>query len=135
MKTIAALFAGFVFGLGLTISQMINPAKVIGFLNVTGTWDPSLLLVMGSALFVTTIGYKLIFRRKQPFFDQEFHVPVSQIIDRKLLGGATLFGIGWGLAGFCPGPAITALAFGAPETIWFVAAMLVGMFTKKLAFD
>ncbi len=136
MRMVAALFAGLIFGLGLIVSQMINPAKVIGFLNVAGDgWDPSLLLVMGSAMIITTIGYKLVFKKDQPVFDQDFHVPTSQVIDRRLLSGAAIFGIGWGLGGLCPGPAIAALALGAPQILWFVAAMLVGMAAKKLALN
>lgn len=130
-KTISALIAGLIFGLGLTISQMVNPAKVIGFLDLFGNWDPSLGLVMGAALLVTAIGYRLAWRREQPLFEARFQVPGNREIDRRLALGAILFGVGWGLAGLCPGPAIAALTIGGAKAAAFLAAMIAG----ALAFD
>jgi len=127
----ASLLAGLVFGLGLTISGMVDPAKVMNFLDVAGTWDPSLAFVMGSAVVVTFIGYRLAFAGGRPLFDSRFFVPTTNDIDVKLVGGAALFGIGWGLGGFCPGPAISSLAVGATGTYVFVAAMLAGLWAGR----
>ncbi len=135
MKVAFAFVSGLIFSLGLVISQMINPAKVIGFLDVSGEWDPSLLLVMGSALVVTMAGYKLVFGRQQPMLDEGFHLPVNRVVDHRLLVGAALFGVGWGLAGFCPGPALSSLVLGDMQTVSFIAAMMVGMITKKVTFN
>ncbi|HMB48010.1 MAG TPA: DUF6691 family protein, partial [Afifellaceae bacterium] len=107
--TITALLSGFIFGLGLVISGMSNPAKVLNFLDVTGSWDPSLAFVMAGAVFVTSIGYRLILRQKAPKFADAFAVPTRSDIDTPLIAGAAIFGIGWGLGGFCPGPAWTAI--------------------------
>jgi uncharacterized protein len=134
MPLIASLVCGFIFGLGLVISQMISPTKVLGFLDVfgipSGTWDPSLIVVMAAGLAVTSIGFALI-RPHSPIFDTASRWPTASAIDRPLLSGAALFGIGWGLVGLCPGPAIANLATGAPDVIVFVVAMAVGM----LAYD
>lgn len=127
MKVVAALLSGLVFGFGLIVSQMVNPAKVIAFLDVFGDWDPSLALVMGGALVVTAIGYRLVWRAKSPAFETKFHVPETRKIDARLAGGAVLFGAGWGLVGLCPGPALTALSFGGVEVLAFVVAMVVGL--------
>jgi uncharacterized membrane protein YedE/YeeE len=124
--SIAALVSGAIFGLGLAVSGMINPAKVLAFLDVAGAWDPSLALVMAGALAVTVIGFRLILRRPAPLLDGEFHVPSRRAIDPALLGGAVLFGVGWGLVGFCPGPAIASLVFGSPKSFAFIAAMGLG---------
>ena len=127
MKTIlAALACGIVFGLGLSISEMINPARVIGFLDVAGEWDLTLMLVMGGALVVTLIGFPLITRRPKPVLAERFVLPTKTKIDSPLLSGGILFGIGWGLAGFCPGPALTSLAFGITKVYVFLAAMVAG---------
>ena len=123
---LSAYFCGLLFGLGLAISDMVNPERVIGFLNVTGQWDPALIFVMGSALLVNMIGYQLIFRRGKPLLAEKFHLPVSTHIDAPLLTGSILFGMGWGLSGYCPGPAITSIAFGATEPLIFMAAMITG---------
>ena len=127
-QLLAALAAGIVFGLGLVISQMVNPAKIVGFLDVAGKWDPTLLFVMGGALAVTIPGFRWILKRPHPLFAGRFAVPTRQDLDPRLIGGAALFGIGWGLAGFCPGPAVTALVtLGLPVLVFFVA-MLAGSF-------
>ncbi len=132
MKIFAALLSGLVFGFGLILSQMVNPAKVIAFLDVFGNWDSSLALVMGAALVVTGIGYRLVWRAKSPAFETRFHVPENRKIDTSLMGGAVLFGAGWGLVGLCPGPALTALSFGGAEVLAFVVAMLVGLIGAKV---
>lgn len=132
MKIFAALLSGLVFGFGLILSQMVNSAKVIAFLDVFGNWDPSLALVMGAALVVTGIGYRLVWRAKSPAFETRFHVPENRKIDTSLMGGAVLFGAGWGLVGLCPGPALTALSFGGAEVLAFVVAMLVGLIGAKV---
>jgi uncharacterized membrane protein YedE/YeeE len=121
------LICGFVFGLGLVISQMANPAKVLNFLDFAGAWDPSLAFVMGGAVATAAIGFRLAWRSKAPLLGDSFHLPQRTRVDARLVGGAALFGIGWGLVGFCPGPALTALSFGGWEAALFVAAMIVGM--------
>ena len=126
MQLIIALISGTVFGLGLSISEMINPARVIGFLDVAGHWDATLLFVMGGALMITAPLYPLILRRREPLFEQNFFLPTKQNIDTPLILGAALFGIGWGLAGFCPGPALAGLATGSLPLFLFVAAMIAG---------
>jgi hypothetical protein len=115
------------FGVGLAVSGLINPAKVQNFLDVAGAWDPSLAFTMGAAVITTAIGYALVFRRTAPIYDTRFHMPELQRIDARLIAGAALFGIGWGIAGYCPGPALSALSQGATGTVVFVLAMLAGM--------
>jgi hypothetical protein len=132
-RTLSALAAGLVFGLGLTVSQMIDPAKVLGFLDFAGDWDPSLALVMGGALAVTAIGNRFVLAQKGPLFAQSFQLPTRRDIDARLIGGGALFGIGWGLAGLCPGPALTGLGLGRAEIVIFVLAMLIGMGVFRLA--
>ncbi len=128
MRTpIIAFIAGTLFGLGLTISRMIDPAKVLGFLDIAGAWDASLALVMVGALTVMAVAWRLAGRRTAPLFADRFPGPPSGDIDTKLLSGAAIFGIGWGLVGLCPGPAISGLALGRMEIVWFVIAMLAGM--------
>ena len=131
-RNIAALLAGLVFGLGLTISEMVNPAKVLAFLDLFGNWDPSLAFVMGGALMVTAIGYRLAWTREKPVFAERFQVPGNRQIDTRLALGAVLFGIGWGLVGLCPGPAISALTFGGTPVLVFLAAMGAGMAAFEL---
>jgi uncharacterized membrane protein YedE/YeeE len=126
MQIVGALITGILFGLGLSISEMINPARVIGFLDLTGLWDATLLCVMGGALAVTVPCYPLIRRRARPLFEQQFSLPTRSAIDRPLILGAALFGIGWGLGGFCPGPALAALATGSSSVVLFVLAMIAG---------
>jgi uncharacterized membrane protein YedE/YeeE len=128
---VAPLIAGVLFGAGLTLSQMVDPAKVLGFLDFAGiadgTWDPSLAFVMAGALAVSAVGYRLVFRRAAPLMAAHFTLPTRKDIDARLVAGAAVFGVGWGLAGYCPGPAVAALAFGNAEVLAFVVAMLVGM--------
>ena len=123
---VAALISGILFGLGLTVSQMVNPQKVLGFLDVAGQWDPSLLLVMGGGVLVTVLSFPWIQRRGRPLWAERFSLPTRSAIDRSLLLGAALFGIGWAIAGYCPGPAIAALLINPAEAVPFVLAMLLG---------
>lgn len=132
-RILGGLTAGLLFGAGLTISGMINPAKVIGFLDLAGAWDPSLAFVMLGGVAVTAVGYRTVLRRGQPMFEPRFNLPTRNDIDPSLLLGAGLFGIGWGLGGYCPGPALAGLGFGIPETLVFVAAMLLGMVAARLS--
>jgi len=127
MSLFFSLLAGVMFGAGLTISDMVNPARVSNFLDLAGNWDPTLMFVMAGALAVTMLGYKLIFRRSSPVFEEKFHLPTQRQIDLPLIGGSALFGVGWGLAGMCPGPALADLATLEPKVLMFVAAMLAGM--------
>jgi uncharacterized protein len=126
-RILLALAAGLIFGLGLTISQMINPAKVLGFLDLFGDWDPSLALVMVGAIPAAAVGYRLAGRSSAPLFAEAYAAPARSAIDGRLIGGAILFGIGWGLVGYCPGPALASIAVGSWRTVLFVAAMLLGM--------
>ena len=127
LRHFSALFAGLIFGLGLVISQMVNPAKVIDFLDIFGDWDPSLAFVMGTGLIVTFIGYKIVLRKSKPVAADTFQVPTNRTIDKRLASGAVLFGIGWGLVGLCPGPAIAALVIGGLPIVVFLSAMIAGM--------
>lgn len=122
-----SLVAGALFGAGLAVSGMMNPAKVLAFLDFAGAWDPSLALVMGGALAVAAAGYRLAQRRAAPFAGPSFSVPQTKGIDARLIAGASLFGVGWGLSGLCPGPALAALVTGNIDIAIFVAAMLGGM--------
>jgi uncharacterized membrane protein YedE/YeeE len=126
-ELIAGLTTGFILGLGLCFSRMTDPAVVQGFLDVAGAWDPTLLFVMAGGVAVTFLGYRLVMRRPRPLWATKFSVPGSRAIDVPLLGGAAIFGVGWGLAGYCPGPAVVSLASGRRDVILFVIAMLVGM--------
>ena len=128
LRIVSAAAIGLVFGLGIVVSGMANPAKVLNFFDVFGTWDPSLLLVMGSALVVTFVGYRFVLQRPAPTFDRKFHLPTKRDLDVPLIGGSVVFGIGWGIAGFCPGGAIPALGSGEPSPLIFVAAMIGGIF-------
>lgn len=129
---VSAFVAGLIFGLGLIVSQMVNPAKVLAFLDLFGDWDPSLALVMGAAVAASAFGYWMARRRSVPFFAPRFEIPNRRDLEPRLVTGATLFGIGWGLAGFCPGPALTALPLGLWQVFVFVAAMLAGMILFRL---
>jgi uncharacterized protein len=132
MKHVSALVTGMIFGIGIAISGMANPAKVQNFFDLAGSWDPSLAFVMGGALIVAATGYRLVFgKAARPIYDPDFHVPVSTLIDRQLLGGAAVFGIGWGLAGFCPGGAVPALGLGYGDTLVFLAATIAGMIVAR----
>jgi len=132
MQLFWALISGLIFGLGLVVSGMANPAKVQNFLDIFGTWDPSLAFVMGGAIAVTLPGYWLILKRPSPLTHTTFHLPTRQDLDPKLLAGAATFGVGWGLSGFCPGPAITSLSMLNPGTLIFVTAMIIGMWAAKV---
>lgn len=127
LRILAALVSGLIFGLGLAISGMMNPAKVIGFLDVAGDWDPTLAFVMGGALLVTVPAYRAILKRRRPVLEDDFSLPTKKTLDAPLIGGSALFGVGWGLVGFCPGPAVAALGTGLAPVLAFVAAMLAGM--------
>lgn len=129
---LAALFVGILFGAGLALSDMINPARVQAFLDVAGAWDPSLLFVMGAAIIPSAIGYLVRRRMDRPLLAETFSIPEGRTLDRPLLIGAALFGIGWGLAGFCPGPALAGLVFGLWQPWLFVAAMLAGMVAHRI---
>ncbi|MGY4829731.1 DUF6691 family protein [Sphaerotilaceae bacterium SBD11-9] len=132
-QTAAGLLAGTVFGAGLAWSQMTDPRKVLAFLDVAGHWDPSLLFVMGGAVAFAFAGYRWVLRRSAPLFDTTFHLSLDTAIDPRLLGGAALFGAGWGLAGYCPGPAIASLAFGNAEMLWFLPALVAGIALQQWA--
>lgn len=127
-----ALLVGTIFGAGLTLSDMVNPARVQAFLDVAGAWDPTLAFVMGAALIPSAIAYLIRGRMDRPLFGNRFFIPENRALDRRLLSGAALFGIGWGLVGFCPGPALSGLVLGAWQPWLFVAAMLAGMFAHKV---
>jgi hypothetical protein len=128
---LAALASGLVFGAGLALAGMTNPAKVLSFLDVAGAWDPTLALVMGSALGVNALAYVLTRRRAKPLFADTFAVPTRSDLDSRLLGGAALFGLGWALVGLCPGPALASLARGETAVVVFVAAMVAGMLAQR----
>lgn len=128
MKPLAGLLSGLIFGFGLALSGMTDRDKVLGFLDIFGDWQPALLLVMGAAVAVTLMGFTVVRRQLKPLFAPSFYMPISRAVDAKLLGGAALFGIGWGVYGFCPGPAVTALFYGDTATYFFVLAMIAGMF-------
>ena len=133
MASIASAFlVGTLFGFGLAVSEMIDPARVIGFLDVTGRWDPTLLFVMGGALAVTLPGFPLILQRARPLLAEFFALPTQSKLDGSLIAGAIIFGIGWGIAGFCPGPALAALASGSPAVALFVVAMIAGQWAASL---
>jgi hypothetical protein len=127
MPTFFALVAGAVFGIGLIVSGMADPAKVLGFLDLFGNWDPSLAFVMGGAVLVGVLAFTFARRRTVSLLGLEMRLPSATQVDRRLVGGGLLFGIGWGIAGFCPGPALVALGMGEQKALVFVAAMLAGM--------
>jgi uncharacterized membrane protein YedE/YeeE len=127
MAVFASLLAGLVFGLGLILSGMANPAKVLGFLDLAGAWDPSLALVMIGAIGVGLVAFTVVKQRSKSFLGLDLRLPTARHIDRRLVGGSLLFGLGWGIAGFCPGPALAALGMGEIKAVVFVGAMLLGM--------
>lgn len=131
MHLIATLLIGLLFGTGIALSGMSNPAKVLNFFDIAGSWDPSLMFVMGGALMVTFVGYRLVLGRPGPLAQPGFALPQARRIDGRLLGGSALFGLGWGLAGFCPGGALPALGTGRSEVFWFTGAMIAGIVTAK----
>jgi hypothetical protein len=126
---------GLTFGLGLLLSGMSDPAKVLNFLDLagigSGTWDPSLAFVMAGAVAVTFTGFRWVLRQPRPLLGETFHLPTRHELDLRIIAGPIIFGVGWGLAGFCPGPALTALGFGSPAAFIFVAAMIVGMLLAR----
>ena len=132
MPILVSFVAGLIFAMGLGISGMTQPQKIIGFLNVTGNWDPSLILVMLGAVGVYLIGHALILKRSRPVFEQCFAIPERSDIDRPLVLGSALFGIGWGLVGFCPGPVLASLVTANENVLLFVFAMAVGMYANDL---
>ena len=132
MSILVNLGLGLLFGLGLIVSGMSDPAKVLNFLDLGGTFDPSLAFVMGGAVMVAFIGFRLVLKREAPLLSPRFQLPTRSDIDARLIVGPALFGIGWGLGGFCPGPAFTALGLAAPGTLAFVPAMLAGMWAARL---
>ncbi len=127
MHVLWGLACGLLFGVGLIVSGMSDPAKVLSFLDLAGQWDPSLAFVMGGATLATFIGYRLVWRRPQPILENKFDIPSATRIDGRLVVGAALFGVGWGIGGFCPGPALAALPLAAPGTLIFMPAMLLGL--------
>ncbi len=127
-----ALVSGLLFGLGLSVAQMIDPAKVVNFLDVTGRWDPSLAFVMAGALAVNILATPFILKRNKPVCDTLFRTPLKEQIDRRLIIGASLFGVGWGIAGYCPGPMITAVSFVSTDIMIVLVAYIVGTFFTRL---
>lgn len=130
-RTIFAGIIGLVFGTGIALSGMANPAKVLNFFDVAGSWDPSLLVVMASALVVTAIGYRFVLKRDRPVLELKFNIPTNRRLDAPLIAGSAVFGIGWGISGFCPGGAIPALGLGEVTAWAFVGSMLVGIFAAR----
>lgn len=132
MRVVSTYLIGLLFGLGIMISGMANPAKVINFFDVAGSWDPSLMFVMGGALVTTFVGYRFVLSRPAPVLDTQFRIPTSKRIDLRLIGGSVIFGIGWGISGFCPGGAIPALGTFRIEVIVFIAGLLIGLIAARL---
>ena len=128
----AALIAGLVFGFGLALSDMVNPARVLAFLDIFGAWDPTLVFVMGGGVVVGLVAFRPTLMRSRPLLALSFVVPTRNDITLPLVGGSTLFGLGWGLVGYCPGPAISSVVFGDPKTFGFIAAMAAGMLLVRL---
>jgi len=131
MNFLVNLGLGLLFGVGLVVSGMSDPAKVLNFLDLAGTWDPSLAFVMGGAVIVAFFGYRAVFARGRPIATERFRVPEATEIDRRVVVGPAIFGFGWGLSGFCPGPALTALSLGATGTLAFVPTMFAGMWAAR----
>ncbi|MEP9373817.1 DUF6691 family protein [Mesorhizobium sp. KR1-2] len=131
-RILSALISGLIFGAGIAISGMINPAKVLNFFDIAGSWDPSLAFVMGGALAVTAVGYFLVLKRAAPVFEPKFYLPTRKDLDLPLLAGSATFGIGWGIAGFCPGGAVPAIGLMKAEAFIFVAAMVGGIALARL---
>ncbi|HEX5792384.1 MAG TPA: DUF6691 family protein [Rheinheimera sp.] len=131
MPIVIAFVAGILMSAGIAYSQMIDPAKVLGFLTLNANWDPSLMLVMAAALAVYASGYWLFASKDKPFFADQFHLPAKKELDKPLLLGSAIFGAGWGLVGYCPGPALAALSSGSPATLVFIVAMITGWFISR----
>ncbi|MGC6511899.1 MAG: DUF6691 family protein [Parvibaculales bacterium] len=128
----AGFFCGALFGLGLAVSGMLNPAKVSGFLDLAGAWDPSLAFVMGGGLAVNLVAFRMIQKRRRPVLTENFDLPKATKIDRRLIVGSALFGVGWALGGLCPGPAIAGLAYGSSEAVLFFVSMMAGLHMARL---
>jgi uncharacterized membrane protein YedE/YeeE len=133
-QNITALLCGIIFGIGLSLAQMINPDKVLSFLDITGHWDPSLMFVMMGALAVTLISFKWILKRPMPILAERFHVPQKSSVDKPLLLGSAIFGMGWGMSGYCPGPAISGLGLLSLEPLLMVVSIYLGFFVHKRFF-
>ena len=131
-RGVVSLLSGVVFGVGLAVAGMTHPNKVLGFLDVTGAWDSSLLLVLGGAVLLGAIIFRLALSRPTPVLDDHFHLSNLIAVDARLITGSAVFGMGWGIAGYCPGPAIASIGFGNPEVVWFIPAMLVGAVVQRL---
>lgn len=132
MRILSALVIGLIFGLGIALSGMINPAKVLNFFDLAGTWDPSLAFVMGGALAVAIPGYRIVLRRPAPLMDLRFQLPDTRVIDRRLVLGSATFGVGWGIAGFCPGGALPALGAGRFDVVVFIASLVLGLLIARV---
>ncbi len=132
MRFVLIYYIGVIFGTGIVLSGMANPAKVINFFDIAGSWDPSLAFVMGGAVVVAFLGYRWVLKQPAPMFDPHFQVPTSRTIDARLVGGSAVFGIGWGIAGFCPGGALPALGTGNTDVLIFTAALVAGIFAARL---
>lgn len=129
------LIVGLLFGAGLTLSGMVNPARVLGFLDIAGAWDPTLAVVLVAALIPSSISYAVVRKMKRPLLAEGFRIPQNHLVDRRLIAGAALFGIGWGIVGLCPGPAIAGVVFGYWQSWLFVAAMVGGMWLQRVYAD
>jgi uncharacterized membrane protein YedE/YeeE len=132
LAALAALAAGALFGVGLAMSGMTDARRVLGFLDLFGDFDPTLMFVLGGAVLTTMLSFRFVLRRGSPVLADTFQLSNLRQVDARLLGGAALFGIGWGIAGYCPGPALAGLGIGSIESLWFVPAMIVGMLTHRL---
>lgn len=132
MYYITVLFCGILFGIGLTVSSMINPNKILNFLDITGDWDPSLAFVMLGAISVTWLGFRFVLKRPSPVLSKKFFLPTKTTIDRRLIIGSAIFGMGWGMAGYCPGPAICAMGLGSMDAVYFVFGMIISMIIAPL---
>lgn len=128
---IVALISGIIFGVGLTLSQMTNPDKVLNFLDISGNWDPSLILVMAGALAVTLLCFRRILKRPMPLFDKQFYLSNKSVIDKPLLIGAAIFGVGWGISGYCPGPSIAGLGLGTSEAVVMIVSIYLGFMAHR----
>tara|TARA_R110002074_G_scaffold3594_19_gene18804 strand:- start:39 stop:485 length:447 start_codon:yes stop_codon:yes gene_type:complete len=135
MRNLLTLLVGMLFGTGIAMSGMANPAKVINFFDVAGTWDPSLAFVMGGAVIVTFIGYRMVLRRPRPIYEPAFDIPKNRQLDARLLVGAGIFGVGWGITGFCPGGALPVLGTLDTRVIIFVAALIAGMLITRVLLE
>lgn len=131
MRHVLTYLTGLIFGIGISVSGMANPAKVLNFFDVAGSWDPSLAFVMGGAVIMTVLGYRAVLRRDRPVYGPVFGIPTNRSIDARLIGGSAVFGVGWGIAGFCPGGALPALGTFDPRVLLFVLALVAGIFAAR----